>query len=106
MSIAIAAVVAAIGGVGARNIIGWLQDSAGFNIRHSAASAGIAVIIGIPIIITGFTGAFAGVETITEEAQVILFLMQVAAIAGFDALAKGGAKAAAGKKKVPKKPGE
>lgn len=94
MSIAIAAIVAAVVGIGARNIIGWLKDDESFNVRHAAASGGIAVIIGIPVIITAFSATFEAGESLSEEAQLTLFLIQVAAIAGFDALAKGGVKAA------------
>lgn len=94
MSIAIAAIVAAVGGIAARNIIGWLKATEEFNVRHAAASGGIAVIIGVPVIIAAFSAAFEGIEAISEEAQLTLFLVQVAAIAGFDALAKGGVKAA------------
>ena len=94
MSIAIAAIVAAVGGIVARNVIGWLKAEGKFNVRHAAASGGIAVIIGVPVIIAAFSAAFEGIEAISEEAQLTLFLVQVAAIAGFDSLAKGGVKAA------------
>lgn len=97
MSIAIAAIVAAVAGVGARNIIGWLKNEKEFNVRHAAASAGVAVIVGIPVIVTAFSTAFEGVEAISEQAQLVLFITQVASIAGFDALAKGAFVAAAKK---------
>jgi len=99
MSIALAAVVAAIAGIAARNIEGWLKSDGTFNIRHAAASGGIAVIVGIPIIVSAFSAITENVEALSEEAQLSVFLLQVIAIAGFDALAKGAAKAVGAKKK-------
>jgi len=96
MSIVVASVVAAVAGVGARNIIGWLKDATGFNVRNAAASAGVAVIVGIPLVTTAFVTAFEGVSSISDHAQLTLFVTQIAAIAGFDALAKGGFRAAKG----------
>lgn len=94
MSIAIAAVVAGVVGVGARNILGWLKAEAQFNIRHAVASGIIAFIIGVPLIVTAFSAAFNEIESIPEEAQLAIFFLQVASIAGLDALTKAGAKAA------------
>ena len=90
-----AAVVAAAVGVGLQNLTGWLGNKGGFDARKAASSAIIAVIIGIPVIVAGFTAAFSEVETIPEQAQLVLFVIQIGAVAGFGALAKGGAKAAA-----------
>ena len=95
MSIALAAVVATVLGVAARNIEGWLKSNGNFNIRHAAASAGVAFIVGLPLVIAAFSGAFAEVEAIAQEAQLMIFVLQIAAIAGIDALTKGGLKAAA-----------
>jgi len=95
MSIAIAAVVATILGVAARNIEGWLKGKDSFNIRHAAASGGVAFIVGLPLVIATFDAAFAEVESISEQAQLMLFVLQIAAIAGVDALTKGGLRAAA-----------
>ncbi len=55
----------------------------------------MAFLIGLPVVITAFTAGFEGVEIIPETAQVTLFAVQISAIAGFDALAKGGLKARA-----------
>ena len=94
LSIALAAVLAGVIGVAARNIVGWLKTEEPFNIRHSVGSGIVAFIIGVPVIITGFQAAFTDVESIPEEAQLFVFLTQIGAIAGFDALTKGGMKAA------------
>ena len=75
MSIAMAAIVAAVGGIAARTIVGWLKSDGTFNIRHAAASGGVAVIIGIPLIITTFSAAFQSVESLTQEAQLSLFMI-------------------------------
>ncbi len=94
MSIAIASVVAGVTGVAARNIVGWLKGGREFDVRNSVASGIIAFLIGVPVIVTGFQAAFSGTETIPAEAQLSLFVIQVAGIAGIDALSKGGLKAA------------
>jgi len=95
MSIAIAAIVAAGTGVVLRNVVGYLGNSEGFDPKQSAASAIMALIIAIPTIVAGFTIAFKELDSIPEEAQLVLFVVQVGTVAGFDALLKGGAKAAA-----------
>ena len=92
MSIALAAIVASITGVVLRNLIGYLQESS-FDTKKSVASAIVAFLIGLPVVITAFTAGFEGVETIPETAQLTLFAVQITAIAGFDALAKSGLKA-------------
>jgi len=94
MSIAIAAITAGIAGVAATNIIGWLKNDGGFNIRNSVASGIIAFITAVPLTVTAFSAAFQGVESISQEAQLSIFVLQVGSIAGFDTLTKGGLKAA------------
>ena len=94
MSIALAAVLAGVAGVGARNIVGWLKSNDQFNVRNSVASGLIAFITSVPLIITGFSAAFQNVESLPEETQLLIFITQVGTVAGFDALAKGGMTAA------------
>ncbi len=91
MSIAIATIVAAVIGVSLQNLTGWLGNKTGFDLRKAISSGIIAIVIGIPVIAGGFTAAFSDVESIPEEAQLVLFTIQVGAIAGFGAFAKGGA---------------
>lgn len=98
MSIALAAIVAAATGVVLRNIVGYLGNSTDFDPKQSAASAIMALVIAIPTIVAGFTAGFGEVESIPQEAQLVLFVIQVGTVAGFDALLKGGAKAAAATK--------
>jgi len=96
MSIVVASIVAAVTGIALRNIMGYLQaeDDKPFDIRKSLASGIIAVMVGIPVIVAAFEGAFGESESIPETAQLVIFTIQVSAIAGFDALTKGGFKAA------------
>ena len=94
MSIAMAAIVAGIAGVAATNVIAWLRTENSFNIRHSVASGILAFVVGIPLIVTAFREAIPIDGVISEEAQLSLFAIQIAAIAGFDRLAKGGFNAA------------
>lgn len=94
MTIAIASLVSAVAGVGARNIVAWLKDSESFNIRHSVASGIVAFLVAIPAQVAAFSAMFADVETIPIEAQLAVFVVQVTSVAGFDALTKGGVAAA------------
>ena len=48
---------------------------------------------GIPIVVAAFEGAFGELESISDT-KLTIFAVQVGAIAGFDALVKGGFKAA------------
>ncbi len=99
MSIIIASVVAAIVGIALRNIIGYLQtpDGGTFDVKKSLASAIIGFLVGIPVIVVAFEAAFGEVDSIPETTQLTIFAVQIVAIAGFDALTKGGFKAAANK---------
>jgi len=96
MSIVIGSIVAAIVGIALRNIIGYLQTSetGSFDVKKSLASGIIGFLVGIPVIITAFEAAFGELDSIPETTQLTIFAVQVMAIAGFDALTKGGFKAA------------
>ncbi len=96
MSIVIASIVAAIVGIALRNIIGYLQtpETGSFEIKKSLASGIIGFLVGIPVIIVSFEAAFGELTEIPETTQLTIFAVQIVAIAGFDALTKGGFKAA------------
>lgn len=96
MSIVIASVVAAVAGLAVRNIIGYLRasDTEPFDTKKSLASGIIGFLIGIPIIITAFEGAFGELENLPETTQLAIFAAQVLIISGVDAITKGGFKAA------------
>ena len=96
MSIVIASVVAAVAGLGVRNIIGYLRatDTEPFDIKKSLASGIIGFLVGIPLIITAFEGAFGELESLPETTQLAIFASQVLIISGIDAVTKGGFKAA------------
>ena len=96
MSIVIASIVAAIGGIALRNIIGYLQtpDTGKFEIKKSLASAIIGFLVGIPLVVTAFEAVFGQADSIPETVQLSIFAIQIAAIAGIDSLTKGGFKAA------------
>ena len=95
MSIVMASIAAAIVGIAIRNIIGYLNtpEGEGFDIRKALASGIIGFVVGIPVIVTAFSSLLEGVEEISEAAQLTGFVVQVIAIAGLDAVAKGGLKA-------------
>ena len=95
MSIVVATVVATVVGIGARNVTGWLRSTpeTPFDLRQAAASGIIGVVVGIPVVAGSFSALFESIDEISEIAQLSAFVLQIAAIAGFEALAKGTFKA-------------
>lgn len=86
----VAAIVFACIGIGATNTVAWLKSEKAFNPRNVAASA----IIGFPtavIIIGTELQVLARVE-LTELEIGLTIIGLIAQVAGFDILAKNGAK--------------
>lgn len=105
MSIILASVVAAIGGLGLRNILGYLRSTPDtpFDIRQSLSSAMIGALIGIPAIVVVFEAAFGDLESLPETTQLVLFFSQLAAIAGIESIGKGSIKAITARASLQKK---
>lgn len=87
----VAAILITIAGVSISVLLGWLKGNSSFNIKQVVASALIAFIISIQLVIAELTVLPGDVEELALGA--ILFGM-IAQVSGIDSMAKSAAQAA------------
>jgi len=73
-----------------QNVVGWLKNSEGFDIKKAAAS-GIIAFFGSVIVVGGVIGSIP--DDASELIQLTTIAAAIATVAGFDTLIKNGAKA-------------
>jgi len=89
------AILITVAGVALTVLLGWLKSTSSFNIKSVVASALIAFVASIQIVIVGLGVIPDGTSNL--ELGALLFGL-LATVAGIDHLAKSAAKAAAKKK--------
>lgn len=97
MSLVVSTLVAATVGIVIRNGLGYLNSgSEGFDKKKSIASAIIGFMTGVPLVGSAFLLAFPPTTTpLPEVAQLLIFFVQVGAVAGIESMTKTGLKARA-----------
>jgi len=86
----VAAIVITATGVTIQNVLGWLKNTDSFNPRMVTASAMIAFIISLQMVIPVIENI---PEDIAQLAKFQIIIVAIASIAGIDALGKNGIKA-------------
>lgn len=93
----VAAILITALGVAVSVLLGWLKNNKSFNIRQAVASALIAFIVSIQLVIAELTVL---PDEIPELAIGAIFFGLLAQVAGIDSLAKSGAQAVAKARKA------
>ncbi len=86
----VAAILIAVIGVALSVLLGWLKSAKSFNVKQAVASALIAFIVSIQLVIAELTVL---PDEIPELAIGAIFFGLIAQVAGIDSLAKSAAQA-------------